>query len=89
MIFLAHRLPNNNLRSSDRRVPRHHCLRKISKYKIMKATNQIAIQKILEQLEGLESELERIQNEEKNKDIDAAIDNLIIAIEDLKFAAMN
>lgn len=57
--------------------------------KNMKATNQIAIQKILEQLEGLESELERIQNEEKDRDIDAAIDNLIIAIEDLKFAAMN
>lgn len=54
----------------------------------MKATNQIAIQKILEQLEGLESELERIQNEEKDRDIDAAIDNLILAIEDLKFAAV-
>ena len=52
----------------------------------MKATNIIAVQKILEQMEDFAGELETIRDSEESEAIDSAVDDMEMVLEDLRSA---
>ena len=52
----------------------------------MKATNKIAIQKILEQMEDFAGELETIRDSEESEAVDNAVDDMEMVLEDLRNA---